>query len=231
MMLTRMNRKAKPVVREKRGEDAALWRIFDPEFKGKVEVIACADVEDGFNVIIRDNFRVPSEAALAVELPQGKAKGVPKRQVEKGVRFRQKKKHEPADVPPLVPRVAGISCTSFHRYIDYVVVSDTLEGLGIPGGGAAAGGSAAGSKPTDEKKKRKIEEKAAGTGERKRSRLRMTRTVSPCPIRSVRTGSGRFCLEDKALCPCATFLVLLPLLLSLDTSIPTWRHLRSSPNT
>ncbi|KAJ0638660.1 hypothetical protein HanHA300_Chr00c0067g0701101 [Helianthus annuus] len=72
MMLTRMNRKAKPVVREKRGEDAALWRIFDPEFKGKVEVIACADVEDGFNVIIRDNFRVPSEAALAVELPQGK---------------------------------------------------------------------------------------------------------------------------------------------------------------
>ncbi|KAJ0699308.1 hypothetical protein HanOQP8_Chr10g0354371 [Helianthus annuus] len=71
MMLTRMNRKARPVVREK-SEDAALWRIFDPDFKGQVELIACAGDEDGFNVIIRDNLRVPVEAVLAVELPQGK---------------------------------------------------------------------------------------------------------------------------------------------------------------
>ncbi|KAM0057883.1 hypothetical protein Hdeb2414_s0005g00163661 [Helianthus debilis subsp. tardiflorus] len=106
------------------------------------------------------------------------AKGVPKRHVEKGVRSRQKKKHEPAVIPPLVPQVAGISRTSFRRYTDYVVVSDTLEGLGIPGGGAAAGGSAAGSKPADEKKKRKIEEKAAGAGERKRPRLKTTRTTA-----------------------------------------------------
>ncbi|KAJ0780677.1 hypothetical protein HanPI659440_Chr06g0240441 [Helianthus annuus] len=72
MMLERINRKARPVVREKSGEDAPLWRMFNPGFKGKVEVIACADDEDGFNVTIRDNFRVPAEAALAVELPQGK---------------------------------------------------------------------------------------------------------------------------------------------------------------
>ncbi|KAJ0734486.1 hypothetical protein HanPI659440_Chr11g0420691 [Helianthus annuus] len=72
MMLGRMNRKSRPVVREKSGEEAPLWRMFDPGFKGKVEVIACADDEDGFNVTIRDNFRVPAEAALAVELLQGK---------------------------------------------------------------------------------------------------------------------------------------------------------------
>ncbi|KAJ0790254.1 hypothetical protein HanPI659440_Chr05g0213381 [Helianthus annuus] len=106
------------------------------------------------------------------------AKGVPKRQVEKGVRFRQKKKHEPAVIPPLVPQVVGIYRTSFRRYTDYVVVSDTLEGLGVTGGGAAAGGSAAGSKPVDEKKKRKVEEKAAGAGERKRPKLRTTRTAA-----------------------------------------------------
>ncbi|MFS7902794.1 hypothetical protein Hanom_Chr01g00015491 [Helianthus anomalus] len=73
MMLTRMSRKAKPVVREKSGEDAALWRIFAPDFKGKVETVACADDEDGFTVAIRDNFRVPTEATLAVELLQGKS--------------------------------------------------------------------------------------------------------------------------------------------------------------
>ncbi|KAJ0454591.1 hypothetical protein HanIR_Chr15g0741821 [Helianthus annuus] len=181
MMLTRMNRKARPVVREKSGgkyffscADAALWRIFDPDFEGKVVTVACTDDEDGFNVIIRDNFRVPTEAALTVELPQGKGdlgalgdpdvKGVPKKQVVKGMRFRQKKKPEAAVVPPLVSQRAGISPTCFRRYTDYVVVSDTLEGLGVPVGGAAAGGSSTGSKPADEKKKRKAEEKAAGAG-------------------------------------------------------------------
>ncbi|KAJ0892706.1 hypothetical protein HanPSC8_Chr09g0369161 [Helianthus annuus] len=72
MMLGRMNRKARTVVWEKSGEDAPLWRMFDPGFKGKVEVFACTDDEDGFNVTIRDNFRCPRGAALAVELPQGK---------------------------------------------------------------------------------------------------------------------------------------------------------------
>ncbi|KAJ0442983.1 hypothetical protein HanIR_Chr16g0815561 [Helianthus annuus] len=98
------------------------------------------------------------------------AKGVSKKQVEKTMRFRQMKKHEPAVVPPLVPQVAGISRTSFRRYTDYVVVSDTLEGLGVPGGGAGAGGSSAGSKPAGEKK-RKVQEKAAGAGEKKGPRL------------------------------------------------------------
>ncbi|KAJ0537957.1 hypothetical protein HanRHA438_Chr08g0337241 [Helianthus annuus] len=139
MMLTRMNRKARPVVREKNGEDDALWRIFDPGFKGKVEVLACADGEEGFNFTIRDGFRIPDREAIETPMPQGKgivdnflmcfvkelalliclfddlyasdlwalgdaeAKGVPEKKVVKGVRFRQKKKHEPAVIPPLVP--------------------------------------------------------------------------------------------------------------------------------
>ncbi|MFS7901231.1 hypothetical protein Hanom_Chr00s181852g01832171 [Helianthus anomalus] len=66
MMLGRINRKARPVVREKSGgkypssyavscflnfvyscfanvlsEDAPLWRIFDSGFKGKVEMVVC----------------------------------------------------------------------------------------------------------------------------------------------------------------------------------------------
>ncbi|KAM0031788.1 hypothetical protein Hdeb2414_s0017g00513021 [Helianthus debilis subsp. tardiflorus] len=47
MMLGRMSRKARPVVREKSGEDAPLWRIFDPGFKGKVEVLLVRMVRKG----------------------------------------------------------------------------------------------------------------------------------------------------------------------------------------
>ncbi|KAJ0725279.1 hypothetical protein HanPI659440_Chr12g0456921 [Helianthus annuus] len=203
MMLTRMNKKSRPVVRKKSGEDAALWRVFAPDFEGKVEIVACADDEDGFNVVIRDNFRVPTEAALAVELPRGKgtfrdslvitkmvspthlldgfhagdlgalgdpdAKGVPKKQVVKGVRFRQKKIPEVTVVPHLVPQAAGISHSSFRRYMDYVIVSDTLEGLGATVGGTAAGSQSAGGK-------RQVEETVAGAGEPKRLRLQSKRT-------------------------------------------------------
>ncbi|MFS7961872.1 hypothetical protein Hanom_Chr08g00720121 [Helianthus anomalus] len=92
MMLGRMNRKARPVVREKSG--------------GKYPS-SCAD---GFNVTIRDNFWVPAEAALAVELPQGKGDpdgtGVSKQRMEKhGDKklHRGKKPHESVVIPPLVP--------------------------------------------------------------------------------------------------------------------------------
>ncbi|KAJ0466858.1 hypothetical protein HanIR_Chr14g0676801 [Helianthus annuus] len=149
MMLTRRNKKSKPVVREKSGEDAPLWRMFAPDFQGQVETVVCADGEEEFNVIIRDNFRVPTEAALAVELPRGKgdlgalgdpdAKGVPKRQTVKGVRFRQKKIPEVTVVPHLVPQ-------------------------------AAVAGSQSGSG------KRQVEETAAGAGGPKRRRLQSKRT-------------------------------------------------------
>ncbi|KAJ0523971.1 hypothetical protein HanIR_Chr10g0499501 [Helianthus annuus] len=169
MMLMRRNKKSKPVVREKSGEEAPVRRMFAPDFKGQVEKVVCADGEEEFNVIIRDNFRVPTEAALAVEVPRGKgdlgalgdpdAKGVPKRQTVKGVRFRQRKISEVPVVPHLVPQAAGISHSSFRRNLDYVIVSDTLEGLGTAAG------------------KRQVEETAAGVGGPKRRRLQSKRTV------------------------------------------------------
>ncbi|KAJ0614516.1 putative AH/BAR domain superfamily protein [Helianthus annuus] len=192
MMLTRPDRKARPVLREKSGEDAALWRIFNPTFLGKVELLPCAEGE-GFNLTIVDNFRVPKREALNAPLPQGKgnlgalgefeAKAAPKKHaekkhVEKAVQGRGKKKPEASVVPPLVPQAASISHSCFRRYTDYVVVSDTLEGLGVPGGGAPAGGTSAGSKPADKKKKRKPEEKAADAGEKKCPRIQIKRTTA-----------------------------------------------------
>ncbi|MFS7910564.1 hypothetical protein Hanom_Chr02g00107751 [Helianthus anomalus] len=135
MMLGRMSRKARLVVREK-VVDAPIWRIFDTGFKGKVEVVACADGEEGFNFTIRDNFRIPDREAMEAELPQGKdpdAAGVPKKHVEKGVRFRKPEK-----------RMSRLLFLLWCR---------RWQGLGVPGGGTATGGSAAGSKPADDKKK------------------------------------------------------------------------------
>ncbi|MFS7949335.1 hypothetical protein Hanom_Chr06g00570371 [Helianthus anomalus] len=68
MMLGRMSRHARPVVREKSGEKAPLWRMFCPDFKGEVSIVACTDGEEGFNRTIRDNFRLPHRAALEAGL-------------------------------------------------------------------------------------------------------------------------------------------------------------------
>ncbi|KAJ0779986.1 hypothetical protein HanPI659440_Chr06g0232581 [Helianthus annuus] len=196
-MMLRRGKNSKPVVREKSGEDAPAWRMFAPDFEGTVETVVCADGEQDHNTIIRSNFRVPTAAALAVELPVGKgdlgalgdpeAKGVPKRQTVKGVRFRQKKIKEVTTVPHLVPQAAGISHSSFRRHKDCVIVSDTLEGLSTAAesrSGAAkkqaeevaAGGTAAGPPVIGEK--RRPEQKAAGGVETKRRRL-VTKRSAP----------------------------------------------------
>ncbi|KAJ0524982.1 hypothetical protein HanHA300_Chr09g0306731 [Helianthus annuus] len=196
-MMLRRSKNSKPVVREKSGENAPAWRMFAPDFLGTVETVVCADGEEDHNTIIRSNFRVPTEAALAVELPSGKgdlgalgdpeAKGVPKKQTVKGVRFRQKKIKEVTIVPHLVPQAAGISHSSFRQHKDYVIVSDTLEGLGTAAESrsgaakkqaeeAAAGGTAAGPPVIGEK--RRPEQKAAGGVETKRRRL-VTKRSAP----------------------------------------------------
>ncbi|KAF5792405.1 hypothetical protein HanRHA438_Chr09g0417641 [Helianthus annuus] len=121
-------------------------------------------------------------------LPQGKgdlgalgdpdATGVPKQHMEKhgDKQFRRAKKpHEPVVVPPLVPEVAGISRIRLRKYNDYVVVSDTLKGLGVPGGGTAAGGSSASSKPANDKKRKGD---ASAAGGQKSPKLRRTRTAA-----------------------------------------------------
>ncbi|KAF5789898.1 hypothetical protein HanXRQr2_Chr09g0376641 [Helianthus annuus] len=111
------------------------------------------------------------------EVKGGPKKHAEKKPVEKAVRGRSRKKPEAPVVPPLVTQAAGISRSCFRRYTYYVVVSDTLEGLGVLGGGAAAVGTSAGSKPAGEKK-RKPEEKAADAGGKKRSRIQIKRTTA-----------------------------------------------------
>ncbi|MFS8008627.1 hypothetical protein Hanom_Chr14g01275001 [Helianthus anomalus] len=187
MMLGRMSRNARPVVREKSGEDAPLWRMFFPNFKGKVVVLAYEDGEEGFNRTIRNNFRVPDQAALKVELPQGKGKltwdlgalgdpaaaGVPKQTVQKmgDKRFRKPKKpHKLVVFPPLVPEVAG---------------------------SAAAGGSLVGVKPADDKKRKGDAPVAGG---QKGPKLRRTRTTAiPQPKPTVTTGKIIICYTSVAI--------------------------------
>ncbi|KAM0066434.1 hypothetical protein Hdeb2414_s0002g00048941 [Helianthus debilis subsp. tardiflorus] len=161
MMLTRMSRKSRPVVREKRilpfGE--YLTRTSRPSLrcllvrmvrKGSTSPFMTTSV---FLIARRWKRNCRKTKVYACDLEAFgdlDAKGVPKKQVEKGVRFRKKKTHEPVVVPPLVLQVAG--------------------------GGTAAVGSSAGSEPADEKKKRKVD--SAGTDEKKRLKLRTTRAAA-----------------------------------------------------
>ncbi|KAJ0693237.1 hypothetical protein HanPI659440_Chr15g0594911 [Helianthus annuus] len=199
IMIGRLSRNARPVLRENSGEEAPLWRMFCPDFKGKVEILTYAEGEEGWNRTIIGNFRMPDQAALNAVLPEGKGDlgalgdpavaGVPKQTVLKFSDKRQrktKKPHEAVVVPPLVPEVAGIPRTRLRKYDGYVVVSDTLEGLGVPGGAAAAGGSTTGAEPVDVKKRRRDAPVASG---QKAPKLRKTRaTAVPKPKPSVTTG-------------------------------------------
>ncbi|KAJ0457991.1 hypothetical protein HanIR_Chr15g0780081 [Helianthus annuus] len=188
MMLSRPDRKARPVLREKSGVDAVgLWRMFEPDFEGKVELIP-VDLREGFNLEIVGNFRVPTRDVLQAPVPEGPSilgdlgkfekripkKHVEKKQVKKTARGHGKEKTEGSAAPPLLSQAAGTYRSCYRRYTDYVVVSDTLKGLGVPGGGAAVGGAAAGS--TVDGGKRKPEEAAAAGGEVKRRKLQSKRT-------------------------------------------------------
>ncbi|KAJ0880527.1 hypothetical protein HanRHA438_Chr10g0464161 [Helianthus annuus] len=74
MMLTRPDRKARPVVREKSSADAPLWRMFEPDFEGMVELISCGERE-GFNLEIVGNFRVPTREMLNALVLKGEYGG------------------------------------------------------------------------------------------------------------------------------------------------------------
>ncbi|KAJ0927535.1 hypothetical protein HanRHA438_Chr04g0183971 [Helianthus annuus] len=144
--------------------EAPLWRMFCPDFEGKIEIVKCGPDEEGWNETILSNFRVPNEAALNALLPEGKghlgalgdpdATGVPKDSVTVLVdkQRRKKKAHAAVTLPPLVPEAAGTFRSRLRKYEDYVVVSDTLEGLSVPGGSPGASGAATGTKPVDDKK-------------------------------------------------------------------------------
>ncbi|KAJ0876865.1 hypothetical protein HanPSC8_Chr11g0493341 [Helianthus annuus] len=137
MMLTRPDRKARPVLREKGGGILADLGKFEK--------------------------RIPK-------------KTVEKKPVKKTVRGRGKGSAEGSVAPSSVSEAAGTYRSCYRGYTDYVVVSDTLEGLGVIGSGAAAGGTAV--VPPVVGEKRGPEQKAAGGGEPKRRRLQ-TKRVAP----------------------------------------------------
>ncbi|MFS7935732.1 hypothetical protein Hanom_Chr05g00407031 [Helianthus anomalus] len=178
MMLTRPDRKARPVLREKSGETAVgLWRMFEPDFEGRVALVAC-ELRESFNLEILNNFRVPARVVMDAPMPVGQGvlrylgkfeKRIPKKHAEKKhvkkpVQGRGKGRTEGSVAPPLVSQAAGTYRSCYRRYTDYVVVSDTLEGLGVPGGSAAVSG------------KRKPEQTVAG-GELKRVKLKARRAA------------------------------------------------------
>ncbi|MCQ7285367.1 hypothetical protein NP026_23710, partial [Salmonella enterica] len=103
-------------------------------------------------------------------------KNAEKKTVKKTVRGRGKGSVEGSAAPSSVFEAAGTYQSCSRGYTDYVVVSDTLEGLGVIGSGAAAGGTAV--VPPVVGEKRGPEQKAAGGGEPKRRRLQ-TRRVAP----------------------------------------------------
>ncbi|KAJ0950255.1 hypothetical protein HanPSC8_Chr02g0046101 [Helianthus annuus] len=179
MMLTRPDRKARPVLREKSGA----------RFRGRVELIA-VELKKGFNLEIVSNFRVPTRAMLEAPVP-GDARAVladlgkfekriskkhaEKKPVKKTTRGRGKGRAEGSVAPSSVSEAAGTYRSCYRGYTDYVVVTNTLEGLGVIGSGAAAGGTAA--VPPIVGEKRGPEQKAAGGGEPKRRRLQTKRAA------------------------------------------------------
>ncbi|KAF5810838.1 hypothetical protein HanXRQr2_Chr04g0174341 [Helianthus annuus] len=90
MLGGKLGRKARPVLREQNEDglalEAPLWRMFCPDFEGKIEIVKCRPDEEGWNETILSNFRVPNEAALNALLPEGKASA---RENEKLLHLRQ----------------------------------------------------------------------------------------------------------------------------------------------
>ncbi|KAM0070672.1 hypothetical protein Hdeb2414_s0001g00015861 [Helianthus debilis subsp. tardiflorus] len=119
--------------------------MFCPDFEGKIEIEKCGQDEEGWNETILSNFRVPSEVALDLLLPEGigylgalgdpDATGVPKVTTNLVVDKQRRKKKANATVtlPPLVLEAAATFRHHLRKYKDYVVVFDTLEGLSVPG--------------------------------------------------------------------------------------------------
>ncbi|MFS7913652.1 hypothetical protein Hanom_Chr02g00144191 [Helianthus anomalus] len=158
---------------------APLWRIFCSDFEGKIAIVKCGPDEKGWYDTIVGNFQVPDEVALNALLPQGKGKVFLFYQHYSSFgnlisRKRKKKTHIPVTIPPLVQGASGTFRPQLRKYEDYVIVSDTLEGLSVPGASSCAGGVATGIKPLVDKK-RKDDTTAAG-GE-KPPKLRKTRAA------------------------------------------------------
>ncbi|KAJ0541450.1 hypothetical protein HanLR1_Chr09g0308041 [Helianthus annuus] len=176
IMLTRPDRKARPILREKSGENAPLWRMFESTFEGKVELVPCGERE-GFNLEIVGNFRVPPRNVLNAPMPEGNLGVLGKFEVR------------------TVPK----------KHVDRKQVKKPARGRGKekPGGSVATPlvwwcgcrWDLCGSDPAGEKK-RKPEEKAAGAGEIKRRRIQTKRSTGVTQKKPAASSGKRFITSD-----------------------------------
>ncbi|MFS8019620.1 hypothetical protein Hanom_Chr15g01405871 [Helianthus anomalus] len=191
MLRGKVGQKMKPVLTEKNKNylavDAPLWRMFCLDFEGKIEIVKCGPDEERWYDTIVENFRVPDEATLNALLPlyepqvilgrwETPKTGVPSAPITMVVdkHKRKKKTQAPVTIPLLVPDASGTFRPRLCKYEDYVVVSDTIEGLSVPDASSHAGGVVAGTKPLVDKKR--TGDTAADGGE-KAPKLRKTRTT------------------------------------------------------
>ncbi|KAJ0877732.1 hypothetical protein HanRHA438_Chr10g0431741 [Helianthus annuus] len=107
-----------------------LWRMFEPDFKGQVELIA-VELKKGFNLEILSNFRVPSRAVLDAPVP-GDARGI---LADLG-KFEKRIPKKTVEKKPVKKTVRGRGKGSAEGSVAPSSVSEAA------GGGAAAGGTA-----------------------------------------------------------------------------------------
>ncbi|MFS7949077.1 hypothetical protein Hanom_Chr06g00567321 [Helianthus anomalus] len=87
---------------------------------------------------------------------------------------RKKKKTEKLVTIPVKQVASGTFHPQFCKYEDYVIVSKTLEGLGVPCSSSSAGGATAGTRPLAGQKRKGD---TAAAGETKRPTLRRPRAA------------------------------------------------------
>ncbi|MFS7981332.1 hypothetical protein Hanom_Chr10g00949671 [Helianthus anomalus] len=146
MMRNKSGVKKKLVVKEHE-KVVQLWRTFVDDFEGKIAVEEFGEGEEGWYEATIAGFHVPNPTALDAPLPKGRSN------VASGT-FR--------------PRI--------RKYEDYIILSNTIEGFGIPGSSSGAGGTSAGIWPIFGQK-RKYDITLAGAV--KRVSLRRARTATP----------------------------------------------------
>ncbi|KAJ0623225.1 hypothetical protein HanIR_Chr01g0029451 [Helianthus annuus] len=201
--------KNKLVVKEQDQGDFVVvvqfWRNFASNFEGKIEVVECGEGEEGWYKATVGGFRLPNQAALDAPLPQGKgnlgALGDPD---GKGVKTapaivvvdRKKKKTEKPVIIPVKQLASGTFRPQFRKFEDYVIVSDTLEGLGVPSSSSDAGGVTAGTRPLAGQRRKGD---TAAAGESKRPAFCHPR-VAVLSTRLPATSAGKLFSYLKKLC-------------------------------
>ncbi|KAF5761122.1 hypothetical protein HanXRQr2_Chr16g0761381 [Helianthus annuus] len=154
MLQNRPGVKKKFVVKE---QDKELLR----QIEGKIEVVECGEGEEGWYEATVGGFRLLSQATLDALCRKGEVilglletlMGKVLKTAPAAVIVDKKKTGKPMTIP--VKQVtSGTFRPRLRKSEDYVILSDTFEGLGVPGSSSGAGGATAGTSPLVEQKRK-----------------------------------------------------------------------------